>query len=463
LPLALELASTRVKLMTTAQMLTRIERRLDLLGKGMRDAPDRQATMRAAIGWSYDLLPEHEHELFRRLGVFAGSFELKAAEAVSGADLDGLQSLIEKSLLRRDGRNRFFLLELTREYALEQLQASGDEATTGRRHASWFLGLARRAGEHLSSAERGSWLGRLEADTDNLRATLAWCSQHDPRGGIELSTNLYPPWRMHGRLQELISRLEGVLAQPATVDAETRAVGLRTLGDALIFCEQNERARVALEESLALFRELGDESGEASVLTLLGMTFDNQGSFEQAIDLHQACIAIARAAGDKPNLARALNNLAFCFFELGDLARCKTVTQESIAIFTELGDQRYRAATIGDLADLALAQGDHQQAERHLREALEVISGFGDERDEMYSVAQLACVAALRGDAHSAGRLWAVAEATENRLGLRMLAFERARYERIVTPLQDGQAFQAGYQLGRDIDLAEAIRELRPT
>ena len=128
LPLALELASTRVKLMSTAQMLSRLEQRLDLLGKGRRDAPDRQATMRATIGWSYDLLPEEEQALFRELGVFAGSFELEAAEAVCCADLDDLQSLIEKSLLRRDGHGRFFLLELTREYALEQLHAAGEEA-----------------------------------------------------------------------------------------------------------------------------------------------------------------------------------------------------------------------------------------------------------------------------------------------------------------------------------------------
>jgi predicted ATPase len=128
LPLALELASTRVKLMSTVQMLDRIERRLNLLSKGKRDAPDRQATMRGTIGWSYDLLSDREQALFRELGVFAGSFELEAAEAVCGADLDDLQSLIDKSLVRRDGRGRFFLLELTHEYALERLQAAGDEA-----------------------------------------------------------------------------------------------------------------------------------------------------------------------------------------------------------------------------------------------------------------------------------------------------------------------------------------------
>jgi predicted ATPase len=155
LPLALELAPTRVTLMSTAQMLERIEQRLDLLSKGKRDAPDRQATMRATIGGSYYLRPQPEQVLFQGLGVVAGSFELEAAEAVCEADLDDLQSLIDKSLLRRDGHGRFFLLELTREYALEQLhQKAGEQATLERRHADWFVALARLAEEHLESGER---------------------------------------------------------------------------------------------------------------------------------------------------------------------------------------------------------------------------------------------------------------------------------------------------------------------
>ncbi|HEY2200873.1 MAG TPA: BTAD domain-containing putative transcriptional regulator, partial [Solirubrobacteraceae bacterium] len=270
LPLAVELAATRVKLMSTTQMLERLERRLDLLSKGRRDAPDRQATMRATIGWSYDLLPEHEQTLFRELGVFAGSFELAAAQAVCDADLDDLQSLIDKSLLRRDAHGRFFLLELTREYALEQLQRRGEQAAVERRHADWFVALARLAEEHLKSANRGVWLARLDADTDNFRAVLAWCSEHDPAGAIELAATLYEPWRQHGRHQELISWLEAALAAPAAVDTRIRAIGLSTLGRVLIFTEQYTRARSPLEQSLAQFRELGDRSGEASVLVSLG-------------------------------------------------------------------------------------------------------------------------------------------------------------------------------------------------
>jgi tetratricopeptide (TPR) repeat protein len=191
------------------------------------------------------------------------------------------------------------------------------------------------------------------------------------------------------------------------------------------------------------------------------MGFTNQGSHAQAIDLFHAALAMAREKGDKPGLAGTLNLVAGCFYEMGELERSKDAIEEALAIHTELGAYGVAAADLGTLADIALAQGDHKQAERHSIEALEVISGHGDERNELYSVAQLACVAALRADARSAGRLWAVAEATENRLRMRMIAVERARYERIITPLQDDQAFQAGYQAGREVELAETVRELR--
>lgn len=461
LPLALELASTRVKLMSTTQMLTRLEHRLDLLGKGRRGGPDRQATMRATIGWSYDLLSEIEQAVFRGLGVFAGSFELEAAEAVCGAALDDLQSLIDKSLLRRDASRRFFLLELTREYALEQLDAAGEETMLHRRHADWYLRLARRAGEHLISAEERDWLARLEPETDNFRAVLAWGSEHDPAGTIELATTLFHPWLRHGRHPELIPWLEGALATHAILDAHTRAVGLRTLGETLNFSDQYGKARNPLEQSLALFRELEDKAGEASVLMLLGMLFGNQGPVPRGIELHEAAIAIARATGDKLTMVRGLNMLAGCLVFIGELERSAATYEQARAICTELGWPSMAESILGGLAGVALAQSDADSAERYQRDALELSSGFGDERNEIYALAGLACAAALRGDHCAAGRLWAVVETAENRLGMRMLAAERAGYERIVNPVKDDQAFQAGYQAGRELDLAEAVRELR--
>ena len=379
LPLALELASTRVKLMSTAQMLDRIERRLDLLSKGRRDAPDRQATMRATIGWSYDLLPENEQALFRGLGVFAGSFELEAAEAVCDANLDDLQSLVEKSLLRRDGHGRFFLLELTREYALEQLSAAGEEMLLRQSHAEWFLQLGKRADEY----EQGAWFARLEADTDNLRAVLAWCAEQNPAAAIELAPTLRGWWRMHGRQQELISWLEEALATSAAVDVRTRAVGLRTLGDALIFSEQQERARVALEESLTVFRQLGDKSGEALVLTLLGSSFDNLRSCGRAIEFAKAALTIARETGDKPTVAHALNILGCSLLTAGELEPSRAAFEEAAAIQTELGDRRAAADDLDGLAVVALMQRDPERAAARLREVLNMNRDLDNEDSEI--------------------------------------------------------------------------------
>jgi predicted ATPase len=461
LPLALELASTRVKLMSTARMLDRLERRLDLLSKGRRDAPDRQATMRATIGWSYDLLPEHEQALFRGLGVFAGSFELEAAEAVCGADLDDLQSLIEKSLLRRDGHGRFFLLELTREYALEQLGPAGETERLRRQHADWYLQLAKRADEHLTSADQGPWFARLDADTDNLRAVLAWCSEHDPTALIHLATTLFSPWLMHSRHQELIPWLERALATPAGVDGRTRSRGLRTLVEALWFSNQLDRLREPLEESLRLYRELGDKSGEANELLILGGTYWAQESFGQAIEPCEAALRIFRDAGDRAGVERATNWLAGAYLDVGDAERSAAMCEEAVAIARESGDYQGMAGSVIGLGDAALLKGDPENAARHYRESLRITSGLADERGNTYAVAGLACAAALTGDLHSAGRLWAVVEAAEKRLGVRLVAGERKRYERFVNPLQDDQAFQAGYQAGRDIELPQAARELR--
>jgi predicted ATPase/DNA-binding SARP family transcriptional activator len=460
LPLALELASTRVKLMSTSQMLDRLERRLDLLGKGRRDAPDRQATMRATIGWSYDLLLEREQALFRQLGVFAGSLHLEAAEAVCDADLDALQSLVDKSLLRHAAHDRFFLLELTREYALEQLHAASETEQLARRHAHWFLQLAKRADEHLRSAEQGVWIARLEAETDNFRAALTWCSEHDPAGAIELATTLESPWKMHGRHRELIPWLERALTTPAPVDTHTRSTGLRTLVAALWFTNQLDRLREPLEESLALCRELGDTSGEASALLILGGTFWARGSIPKAIELEEAALGIWRDAGDRDGVERATNWLAGLYIAAGDPERGAIMYQDALAMNKESGDYGAMAINLSGLGEAELAKRDPENAARHFRESLRMSSDLCDERTEMYDVAGLACAAALQRDPYSAGRLWGIVEAAENRPGMAMVSGERALYARIITPLENDPAFQAGYEAGHDIELAKAVREL---
>ena len=463
LPLALELASSRVKLMTPAQILSRIERRLDLLTTGRRDAPARQATMRAAIEWSFELLSESEQALFRGLGVFAGSFELEAAEAVCSTDLDALQSLTDKSLLRPDAHGRFFLLELTREYALERLRASGEEASVRRRHADWFLGLAKRAEDRLRSADQGLWLSRLRADTDNFRAVLAWSLEEDLARGVKLAVTLTEPWATHGQFQELVPWFERALAMPGATDPPTRAAALEAYGDGLIYIEEFDRARESLEESLVLFRELNDRLSEASVLNRLDMAVWAQGDIQQALDLADAALAIYREEDDRRGIARTLTHVGVDLLEIGNRERGTAMLEEARAIYSALDDRSGVAGFLHTLGDLALDRRDPQAAANHYREALEIALELDDERTEMYCVAGLACVAALQEGARSAGRLWRAAEAAENRLEMRIIAAERVRYERVLTSLQHDESFRAGYEAARDIDLTQAVRELRST
>jgi tetratricopeptide (TPR) repeat protein len=268
---------------------------------------------------------------------------------------------------------------------------------------------------------------------------------------------------MHGRLPELISWLEGALAATATANTRARAVGLRTLVEVLWFTQALDRIGEPLEQSLALCRQLGDKSGEANMLLILGGTFWAQGSIAKAIELQEAALGLWRAAGDRAGVERATNWLAGVYLDAGDAERSATLARDSIAMASEVGDQVSVAASLGGLGDAELVKDDPENAARHFRESLTIASDVGDERNEIYAIAGLACAAALLKDLHSAGRLWGIAEAAENRLGTAMVSGERARYELIMFPLQDDQTFQAGYQAGREMKLADAVRELRTT
>src|SRR5581483_11808583 len=294
LPLALELAAARVKVMTPGQILARLERRLELLTGGPRDAPERHKTMEAAIEWSYGLLSEEERRVFRALAVFVGDFELEAAEAVCDSDLDMLQALVDKSLLRPTAEGRVSLLETVREFALTRLEDVGETAELRRRHAAWFLKLGKSALPGVRSAEQGAWFARLRADTDNLRAVLAWALEEDVSQGVELASALLVPWRMRGQETELVRWYEEALGDPETVPVETRAIGLGSFGTALFFHGEYERAREKLNASLALFRTLGDESEMARVLNRLGGVSWATGANDEAIRLREEALAIYR-------------------------------------------------------------------------------------------------------------------------------------------------------------------------
>jgi predicted ATPase/class 3 adenylate cyclase len=442
LPLALELAATRVKLLSEHQLLARLEQRLPLLAGGRRDLPERQSTMRATIAWSYDLLSEPEQRLFTRLAVFAGSFTLEAAEAVCDAELDTLQSLIDKSLVRQGEHGRCFLLETTREYALERFAIGGEQDDIRARHARWYfaLGLAVKGEGPGREAARTE----LRRDTANIGLALAWAIDRDIAAALPLADSLFLPWLGTGRLGELLRWYERALEDPAALSTLDRAEALCGLGRALSYTETLDSARAALMEALALSREADDERRAARALTGLGGVEFVGGSPERLIEWGERALEIYERLDDTEGVARSMFFIAEGLRDVGDFDRAAELYTRSIEM------RRAHALDSGasithSLGDLSLDRGDLPAADRYYREALTLGIAEQDVRLQAYCLAGFACLAARHDDARSAGRLWTLAERIERDVGFRMLAAERRRYERnLGPPLSDSNEYLAG-------------------
>ena len=458
LPLALELAATRVKLLSGQQLLTRLEQRLPLLAGGRRDLPERHSTMRATIAWSYDLLSEPEQRLFTRLAVFVGSFELEAAEQICDADLDAMRSLIDKSLVRHGENGRLFLLQTTREYALEQFDSSDERDEIRARHARWYfaLGVADGGGPREGTDD----LIRLRQDAANVGLALAWALDHDIAAALPLADALFTPWLGAGRIREFVRWYERALADPTALSPGDRAKALAGLGSALVFLERLEQARAALIEALTLYRDAGDERGETLVLLRLGAAEFIAGAPESALAWAEQALPIYERLDDTLGIARTLHYIAEALRDLGDFERSAELFARSIEIrrANGLGSS---AATLHSLGDLYLDAGDMPTAERYYREALALGLQEGDVRLGAYCLAGLACVAARNEDATAAGRLWTLAERLEHEIGFRMVAAERVRYERNLTPpLTNTDEYRAGIADAANIDPLTAAAEI---
>ncbi len=455
LPLALELAAPRVKLLSEQQLLSRLEQRLPLLAGGSRDQPARQSTMRATIAWSYDLLNASEQRLFTRLGVFSGSFEIEAAEEICGADLDTLQSLLDKSLLRRTDDGRFFLLATTREYALEQLEGSGDEGEVRSRHAGWYfaLGVAARS-QHADA------LARLGRDPGNVGLALSWALDHDIAAGLPLADALFYPWLGAGRNTELRRWYERALADPDALSSEQRADALAGFGITLAYSDTPEPARTALTEALTLYREAGDERHEARVLMRLGGVELLSRCPDGMIRWAEQALPIYERLDDPEGLARSLHYLAEGLRDSGEFKRSAELYKRALEIKRQHGLGNV-AAVLHSLGDLYLDEGELPSAERYYLEALASAPEEDDVRLLAYCLAGLACVAAQHDDATRAGQLWTLAERIEQQLGFRMLLFERVRYETTLTPaLREQDEYRAGVASAAELDPFAAATDL---
>jgi len=371
LPLAIELAASRTALFSPEQLLERLSQRLDLL-RGERDADPRQQTLRATIEWSYDLLSADEQRLHRRLAVFAGGCTYEAAEEVADADPDTLQSLLDKSLLRkRDSRTgpRYSMLETIREFASERLEASGDADGLRRRHADFFLVLAEAAFPELTGSAR-SRLDRLEADHDNLRAALDWLeSAGRAQEALRLAGALYRFWNKHGHLLEGGDRLERLLArEPAGTSARVRALH----GAAVMASSTGdpETAEKRAEEARDLARTLGDAWGDAYAGYLLGIVAVERKDWAAALPFFEESLDTFRRLGVVSYVLLATDSIAWVTRMLGDRDRSRSLHEETLAHARASGYPEIVALQLFQLAEFATDEGRPGDALAMLREAL---------------------------------------------------------------------------------------------
>jgi predicted ATPase/class 3 adenylate cyclase len=407
LPLALELAAARTNLFSPGQLLERLGQRLDLL-KGGRDTDPRHHTLRATITWSHDLLTQAEQVLFRRLGVFAGGCTYEAAEEVADATPDTLQSLLDKSLVRRRDTElgpRYWLLETVREYALEQLGEARERETLRQRHAQCFLRLAEESWRPLRGPEQKTWLRRLTIDEGNLRAALAWSVDG---GHVEIALRLAHAlevfWIRAGRFTEATGWLDRVLALDSSTQPVLRARALATGG---IFASGPDVAATRFDESIPVLRESGDEEGLAFALRGLGWLHKDRGEFPQARGALEEAVNLFEKLGH--TVATRLCDLGLVAIAEGDLAGARRWLEQALAVARGEGDHMAAAAAIDCLGDVALAAGDVDEAERRYREALPIHVATHD-FTVVDSMGGLAVTAASLGSLEEAGWLWGAAE-----------------------------------------------------
>jgi predicted ATPase/class 3 adenylate cyclase len=513
LPLAIELAAARVRMLPPRTLLSRLEQRLTILTGGARDLPERQQTLRGAIDWSYDLLSAGEQELFAHLAVFVGGCTLEAAETVCGLVDDstpdvfeGLCSLVDKSLLRRlgaDGEPRFGMLETIREYALERLRESQNASTVSQRHAEYFLVLAEEAEPEVWGPQQEMWLGRLECEHDNFRAALAWSLEHEQvETAVRLAGALEGFWEARGHISEGRRWLKEGLGNDNTVlPGQVRAKALfgaaRLAG--LFQADYEEEGRL-LEESLRLFRELGDRKGVVLSLSHLSGNLRWHGDAEGAQATGEESLAVARELGDEWTLALALNNLGCDMEEVGEPTRARALFEESLALRRALGEKRGVALTLTNLGDLALVDGDYERARtlldeslrlarelghvqliamaldnlgltalyerdyeqsaRLFSEALRAFSDSGEKRNAAESLAGIGATAAVQGDSIRAARLWGAAERLLNEIGLSPGSGTRLVYERFLPTARESvttSAWAEAWAEGGAMTFAQAI------
>jgi predicted ATPase/class 3 adenylate cyclase len=410
LPLAIELAAARTAVFSSEQLLERLSERLDLL-KGDRDADPRQQTLRATIEWSHDLLSEAERRLFRRLAVFVGGCLYDAAEEVTDADPDTLQSLLDKSLVRkRDaaGETRYWMLETIREYAAEQLEASGEADERRRRHAGLYLARAQEAEPHLRQ-ESMVWVDRLEREHDNIRAALDFLERTDEQElALALAASVWWLWSLNGHFEEGRRRLEAALAGETRPTA-ARAYALVGAGDIAGDLGDDATSIARLEEALALLRELGDEWGVAYALLGLGISHAVKDDFAGAHRMFEDSVRLFEELDDEHWSLQVSRRLAWSHERLGDLETARAIQEDILRRARASGDAALESRALAVLGQYALDAGKVDEAMPLLADAHRVQRTVQYRIPDRYSgallVARFAMALSLEGRARPAAQL----------------------------------------------------------
>jgi predicted ATPase/class 3 adenylate cyclase len=457
LPLAIELAAARAGVLSPGQILDRLSSRLDLL-KGGRDADPRQQTLRATIEWSHDLLRPEEQGAFARLAVFRGGWTIDLAEEIAQADLDTLQSLVDKSLLRHRGE-RFWMLETIREFATERLEERGEASELRRRHAEVFLALAEEAEPDLRR-DSPEWADRLEGEHDNMRAALDWLeTAGDTQLRLRLAGALMRFWYLKSHLLEGQGRLEGALRADST---PTAGRGKALNGAAVMALNLGDipKARLQAEEALSLHRTLGDAWGTAYSGFMVANALNEGGDQASAQPLLEESIRMFREIGEENLALVATSNLAILIGDLGDRERERELHTDILRKSRAMGNERLEAGALAELATFARDDGRLGDAESMLKDATRIEHRRGDVLSVVINLGRLASVLARGGRTRVATQLLSSSEALTEGLGASVPFWAEKRNNETRTIIHehlDEAAFAEAWEQGQKLTLDEAV------
>jgi predicted ATPase/DNA-binding XRE family transcriptional regulator len=471
LPLAIELAAARIRLLSPADLLQRMDPALPVLAGGAVDLPERLRTMRAAIAWSYTLLDGQEQALLRTLSVFSGGFAIEAAEAVTTARdrvnvLDRLEALVDQNLVQvidaGAGESvRYRLLETIREYAAQQLIAAGEAAAVRDAHAGWCADLAERAEPELVGPDQGAWFDRLELEHDNLRAALAWCiSKGRTEPALRAAGSLYRFWAVRGHVTEAQEWLRQVIALPGCDPSRTRGNALLGAGVMAYFRGDLEAAQAHTQDAQDQYRLVDHRPGVGYAYGNLGMIADAAGDDDAAAGLYEHALATFQSLGERTSAGYMLGNLGLVALDRGDLDQAQSRFEEALALFRDLGDADSLGYTICNLGSVAQARGDWREAARLHADALRIRRDLRNMTGIIKELNSFGQICAATGDQERAATLFGAAARLQIDLGVTDSPDSRWPIESSIADVRTAlgeREFAVAWERGADLSIEQAI------